>query len=193
MLELESLKVSPWGCRAPWGSPTFWSPCTSHWGSSRWRRGAGSGQLEAMRMLLFIAAESKDHNSVVLYSFVGPERVGRRGQGSSLLWRTSEDTEVYKFPHSGADNRAIVLRRRLAEAALGAEGFNWDSHGKSRRALRVRSSAGVNPHGPADFWAAWYGREGHLLPLRAPPQPAKDNYMEMNHCKEWGGSSDQKD
>lgn len=110
-------------------------------------------------MHLFIAAESEDHNSVISCSFVGPERAGRRGQGSSSLWGTSEDTEVYKVPHSGADNRAIVLRRRLAEAALRAEGFNWDSYGKSRRALRVRSSVGVNPHGPADFWAAWCSRE----------------------------------
>lgn len=24
LLELESLKVSPWGCRALWGSPALW-------------------------------------------------------------------------------------------------------------------------------------------------------------------------
>lgn len=99
-----------------------------------------------------------------------------------MLWRTSKDTRVYKVPHSRVNNRAIVLWRRLAEAALGAEGFNWDSYGNSRRALQVRSSAAVNPHGPVDLCRVGQASTAggfHVLPPCTPSQPAKrDNYVE---------------
>lgn len=141
-----------------------------------------SGLLKEMQILVFIAPENENHNSVISYLFVGLEWVGRRGQGSGLLWRTSKDTRVSKVPHSRADSGVIVLWRRLAEAALGPEGFNWDSYGNSRRALRVRSSAGVNPYGPVDLCRV--GQTGtaggfHMLPFGASSQPAKrDNYVE---------------
>jgi len=102
-----------------------------------------SGPLKEMQIHLFIVPENENCNSAISYLLVAPKRVGRRGSGASLLWKTSEDTRVYEVPHSRVNNRAVVLWRRLAEAALGAEGFNWDSYENSRSALWVRSSAEV--------------------------------------------------
>lgn len=140
-----------------------------------------SGPLKKMQIHVFIAPENENHISVISYLIMGPERVGRRGKGSSLLWRTSKDTRVYKVPHSRGNNRAVVLWR-LAEAALEGAGFNWDPYGNSRRALWVGFSAGVNLHSPMDLCGVRQtGAAGrcHALPLRAPSQPAKrDNYTE---------------